>query len=162
MADEAWEVEVDVATLRKQMDRIWELSRWTADLLRRLPLAEVIEAVDARRCEADDDDHNTLTSELVSLLSLAGRDDEANRVIDEMIMRLPDDVRFPIAKTNLYLYSKDDPAKALEAIDMALVRAHRTKFFRREALGVKARILLKLGRGAELTGTLEEITRCRS
>jgi hypothetical protein len=40
---------------------------------------------------------------------------------------------------------------------LALVRAHRTKFFRREALGVKARILLKLGRGAELSRTLEEI-----
>jgi len=39
----------------------------------------------------------------------------------------------------------------------ALVRARRTGFFRREALGVKARILLKLGLGNQLSQILEEI-----
>ena len=40
---------------------------------------------------------------------------------------------------------------------MAIQRAHRTGFFRREALGHKARILLQLGRGEALSQVLEEI-----
>jgi hypothetical protein len=90
-------------------------------------------------------------------LRVARREPEAERIIDEMIARLPDDVRFPIAKASLHLDCTNDPEKALEAIEVALVRAHRTGFFRREALGVKARILLKLGRGGQLSQTLEEI-----
>ena len=51
----------------------------------------------------------------------------------------------------------DDLEGALEAVDVALQRAYRTGFYRREALGNKARILLKLGRGEELSRVLEEI-----
>jgi len=91
------------------------------------------------------------------LLSAAGRESEAERIVDEMIARLPDDVRFPIRKASLHLYCMDDPKKALEAIEVALTRAHRTGFFRREALGVKARILLELGLGDQLSRTLEQI-----
>jgi hypothetical protein len=45
----------------------------------------------------------------------------------------------------------------LRCIDLAQQRACRTGFFRREALGVKARILLQLGRGEALSQVLEEI-----
>ena len=95
--------------------------------------------------------------DLKNLLLGAGREPEAERIIDEMIACLPDDVRFPLSKASLYLYYTDEPEKALDAINMALDRAYRTGFSRREALGVKARILLKLGRGEQLSQTLEEI-----
>jgi len=74
-----------------------------------------------------------------------------------MIELYPDDVRCPISKVTLYLYFLDDPEEALRCIDLALHRAYRTGFFRREALGVKARILLQLGRGEQLSRVLEEI-----
>jgi hypothetical protein len=45
----------------------------------------------------------------------------------------------------------------LKTIDVALERAYRTGFSRREALNNRARILLKLGRGEELSHVLEEI-----
>ncbi len=74
-----------------------------------------------------------------------------------MLDQYPDDVRHAISKASLYLYSLDQPEEALKWIDFGLERAHRTRFFRREALGDKARILLKLGRGEELSDVLEEI-----
>ncbi len=87
----------------------------------------------------------------------AGRDREALPILDGMIGQYPDDVRFPISKASLYLYFLEDPEEALKSIDVALQRAYRTGSFRREALGIKARILLQLGRGEQLSNVLEEI-----
>jgi tetratricopeptide (TPR) repeat protein len=143
--------------IRKKNDRSTELRRWAMEQWRTLPMDDAIEIVDQRRRSGDSEDRHHLTYDLTHFLSLAGRQQEAERMIDEMISALPDDVRFPIRKASLYLYEMEDPEKALDAIDMALGRAHRTGFFRREASGVKARILLKLGRGEQLTRTLEEI-----
>lgn len=102
-------------------------------------------------------DRYDLALNLVWLLSEAERDREALQIQDEMIEQFPDDVRFPIGKATQYLDFLDDPEEALKCIDLALRRAHRTGFFRREALGVKARILLQLGRGEALSRVLEEI-----
>jgi hypothetical protein len=142
---------------RKKMKRIIALGRWAMWLWRTLPPAEAIEIVDQRRRNGEADDRYTLTLQLTHFLVLADRVPEAEQMIDEMIERLPDDVRFPISKASLYLYDIRDLEKALVVIDMALVRAYRTGFFRREALGVRARILLGLERGEELSRTLEEI-----
>jgi hypothetical protein len=143
--------------LRNQLKRMEALYRWSNKLMRALPIADAIEMVDARRRKANDDDSRTLSMILSFFWQVAGQDDKAERIVDEMIARLPDDVRFPIRKASLHLYGMNDPKTALEAINMALVRAHRTGFFRREALGVKARILLELKLGDELSRTLEEI-----
>jgi hypothetical protein len=74
-----------------------------------------------------------------------------------MIEPFPSDIRFPISKASLYFYHLENSEEALRCINLALQRAYTTKFFRREALGVKARILLKLGRGGQLSQVLEEI-----
>jgi hypothetical protein len=71
---------------------------------------------------------------LQNLLRAAGCEEEVEHIIDEMIARLPDDVRFPISKASFYLYDKKHPGKALEAINFASVRAYRTEVFRRESL----------------------------
>jgi hypothetical protein len=60
---------------------------------------------------------------LKGLLIETRRDQEAAQIIDGMISRLPDDVRFPIAKASLNFYFLDDPEKALASIDKALTRA---------------------------------------
>ena len=143
--------------IARRKKRLKELDGWVRELLDTLPLNDVIEAIDERRRDLDGDEYYILTLELCSFLQVARREPEAERINAEMIARLPDDVRFPIQKASLHLYGMNDPEKALEAIDVALVRAHRTGFFRREALGVKARILLELGLGDQLSQTLEEI-----
>jgi len=94
---------------------------------------------------------------LVSLCWEAGQYSEALQILEEMIERYPDEVRSAIRKATLHLHSLDDPEEALIWIGVALERAHRTGFFRREALGDRARILLQLGRGEELSNVLEEI-----
>jgi len=148
----------DIVASRKKRERVVELHRWADKLRRELPLGEAIEVLDVRRLGTSDDDlYRVLTFELKNFLIDAGRQDQADRIIDEMIARLPDDVRFPIGKASLYLYDIKDPRKALDAINSALVRARRTGFFLREALGVKARILLELELGHQLSQTLEEI-----
>jgi hypothetical protein len=134
-----------------------ELMEWAERLRKEQSLDHAIDAVQTRMRDSLSEDRRYLASSLVSLLTRAERDSEAVEVIDEMIERDTDDVCFPIRKASHYLYFMDDPDKALDFIDFALQRAYRTGLFRREALGVKARILLKLGRGEDLTRVLEEI-----
>ena len=145
----------------RSADSIRKLERWVKKLRKELPLALVIANVSARMRGTDDHDHYDLGLELVRLLREAHRDTEALRVLDEMIEWYPNDVRVPISKAKLYLYFLEDPEEALRSINLALERAHRTGFFRREALGDKARILLQLGRGEELSQVLEEIMALR-
>jgi hypothetical protein len=122
-----------------------------------LPLSDVIDRVLTRLRTADRDDQYGLTFFLSHLLTEAGRDQEALSHIEEIIESFPDDVRFPINRASHSFYVLDDAEEALRCIDFALQRAHRTGLFRREALGVKARILLELGRGEPLSRVLDEI-----
>lgn len=122
-----------------------------------LPISGAIDDFSARMLTSDTEDRYRLAGHLEFFLGLAGKEHEALKIVDEMIECYPDDVRFPIKKATLNLYFLDNAEEALRSIDLALERAYRTLFFRREALGVKARILLKLGRGAEFSATLDEI-----
>jgi hypothetical protein len=134
-----------------------KIDRWLAGLRRKIPLSGVIEQVSARmRAESGKDRYN-LAFNLVWLLSEAERNREVLQIHNEMIEQFPDDLHFPIGKATRYLYFMDDPEQALKCIDFALQRAYRTRLFRREALGVKARILLQLGRGEALSQVLEDI-----
>ncbi len=138
-------------------DPLIELYEWCHEVERKFPLSKAIAKVSARMRRSDSEDQYTLALELKHLLVRAERDDEALALMDEMIERYPDDVRVPISKATHYLYFEEDPEGALRWINLALERAHRTGFFRREALGDKARMLLQLGRGEELSQVLEEI-----
>ena len=152
----------DRGPLPDEMRRIRAVDHWFGELrlsqLRNEISAEgAIKRVRAELQDAESLDRLTLALNLNMLLTEAGRYAEALRLIDDMIARVPDNVKFPIAKASLYFYRLNDPGKALQAIDFALERAFRTKFFRREALGEKARMLLRLGRGKELGQVLEQI-----
>jgi tetratricopeptide (TPR) repeat protein len=103
------------------------------------------------------EDHYSLAWSLDSLLQEAGRYQEALQLLDKTTELYPDNVRPLISKASLNLYWLDDAEEALRCIDRALERAYRTGTFRRESLGVKARILLQLGRGEQLTQVIEEI-----
>lgn len=149
---------ITVGDITMTVDRIIEIENWVNDLRGKHSLNVVIDAVQKRKdAEKNERSKYQLALILKGLLIEAGRDQEALHLLKEMAGRLPGDVRFPIAEASLNLYFLDNPKAALTAIDEALARARRTGLFRREALGVKARILLKLGLGEELAATLEEI-----
>lgn len=94
---------------------------------------------------------------LASFLRGPERDREALQLLDEVTERYPDDVRAPLDKAVRLLYFVEDLEGALQSVDVAIERAYRTGFYRRDALNNKARILLKLGRGNDLSRVLEEI-----
>jgi len=148
--------ECEVVTI-KSRNSIYELYDWVEHLRRTLPIDAAIRTVSDSLVKVDGEEHRVLASQLAQLLREAERYTEAVQVLDEMMRRYPDDVRSAMSKALDYLYFLDDPEEALECINLALQRAYRTGFFRREALGNKARILLKLGRGDELSDVLEEI-----
>jgi hypothetical protein len=141
------------------VDKITELVKWHKKLRDEHEPQDVIEAIEARRhtATAEEDYHLALMLKLELLLVAIDFQQRAEDVLDEMIAKLPDDVRFPIAKASLHLYHLNNPVRALECIEQALVRARRTGHFRREALGVRARIHLMLSQHDKLSETLEEI-----
>jgi tetratricopeptide (TPR) repeat protein len=143
--------------LISSIEKIVELDQWIRQLRKDVPLSETISVVSQRLWTAGEDEHYALALNLNWLLHEAERYDAALQLLEDLIDRYPDDVRFPINKATLEFYFLDDAEEALSSIDFALRRAYRTGFSRREALGVKARILLKLGRGADLSQVLDEI-----
>lgn len=138
-----------------------ELHQWVYHMQKELPLVDVICAVAERMYKAKGEERHVLVGELRNLLIINGDYQEALHVLDMAIEEYPDDVEFSISKASLYLYDFDDPEEALRCIDIALELATRTGPFRRHALGYKARILLELGRGQELSNVLEEIMSLR-
>ena len=148
--------ECEVVTI-KSHDSIYELYDWVEHLRMTLPIDAAIRTVSDSLEKVDGEDHYVLALQLAQLLREAERYTEAVQVLDGMMQRYPDDVRSAMSKATNYLYFLEDPEEALECINLALQRAYRTGFSRREALGNKARILLKLGRGDELSDVLEEI-----
>ncbi len=144
---------------QEEMDRGEEVFRWCEGLMRELPVPEALEAIKARWRAGVPGEDPWLASKLRSQLTSAAVDltKEAEAVIEEMIARLPDDVRFVIAMTRLHHYHLGGPGRALEYSDEALARAERTGLFRREVLGTRARIFLDLRRFDELNQALEAI-----
>ena len=134
-----------------------KLAEWVWQLRREQSRHRVIDIVSERAQQADGDDYRFLAFEFAHLLREAERIDEAIQTLDQVSDRYPDDVRAVMGKASIYFWRLDQPEQALECIDVALERARRTGFSRREALGDKARILLKLSRGDELSDVLEEI-----
>ena len=141
----------------KSRSSIYELHDWVEHLRRTLPIDAAIRTVADGLDKAGGGDRNHLASVLADLLREAERYTEAMQVLDGIMQRYPDDVRCAMSKAFLHFYLLEEPEEALKCINMALQRASRTGFFRREALGNKARILLKLGRGNVLSDVLEEI-----
>lgn len=138
-------------------DSFRAFEQWVYQIEREVPVGILIDVISARLRKADGRDHYDLALMLASYLRGPERDRQALGLLDELIDRYPDDVRAPMSKAVRLLWFLDDLEGALKAIDVALERASRTGFYRRDALNNKARILLKLGRGEELSRVLEEI-----
>jgi hypothetical protein len=130
---------------------------WLRQMERGVSPNDIIDEISTTLETANAEDRAELAHHRETFLVIAKREREALQFLDQMIEEHPDDVRLPMRKANINLYFVKDIEEALRCIDIALELAYRTSFFRREALGVKARILLKLGRGDELSDVLEEI-----
>ena len=127
----------------------------------RVSVEDAIRIVSDRFESAQGEDHRQLGFELGHLLADAQRYDEKLLLSVRLMERYPDDVRPALSRANTFFCYLDNLDEALRCINVALERARRTGFFRREALGDKARILLALGRGDELSDVLEEIMSLR-
>jgi hypothetical protein len=143
------------------MDLYKEIDRWVRQMRQELPIVDVICNVAERLYRAKGEERRILAGKLETLFILDGDYDHALQVLDMMIEEYPDDAWPPSSKASLYLYHLEDPEEALKWIELALERAERTRFFQRQAMGVKARILLELGRGDQLSDVLEEIMSLR-
>lgn len=133
------------------------MKAWMDQLRQGVPVDDIITVIRARLRTAKGEDRYELASNLRPFLTIAHRTQEELQLFDQMMKEFPDDVFFPISKASAYLYSVEDPEAALKWIDVALERAYRLGSFRRYALGVKARILLELSRGDDMSDVLEEI-----
>jgi hypothetical protein len=131
--------------------------QWLSQLRQGRPVDDIVDEIRQQFRTANLEERRWFAGTLVEFLIRAERQPETLQVVDEMIDELPDDVLFPMQKASLYLYTLGDAESALPCIDLALQRARRSGLFRRQALGEKARILLELRRGEELSQVLEEI-----
>ena len=133
-------VPTDGEDAHAEVDRWWQVHKWVRQLREEMSIDEVIDRVKARLQNADADEQCDLEHELYLLLKEEYRHDEVLQLIDQQIEREPDRVRPLISKASFVHWDRENPKEALKWIDLALECAHRTKFFRREALGCKARM----------------------
>ena len=146
-------------TVRRKQSRLQipRCSYGCANWIGGVPPNEIVAAISDRLKAAKGEDRYELALQLEHFLLIAKRHEEVLELLDKLMVEFPDDERLPMRKASVHLYFSGNFEEALRSIDIALELAYRTGFFRREALGVKARILLKLGRGDELTRVLEQI-----
>lgn len=134
---------------------------WLRQLRHGVPANDIVAAISERLRTAIGQDRYELASQLDPFLVIANREHELLSLLDQMMEEFPDDVRLPMRKAVINLYSMRDLEEAFRWIDVALERAYRSGSRRREVLGYKARILLELRRGDELSDVLEEMMSLR-
>jgi tetratricopeptide (TPR) repeat protein len=145
------------------IDIYLSLQKWAEGLRSDLPLSDAIDIVSARMAKTDHDNEfqDALARILLDFLTASRRYGEAVRILDEIIASDPDEAYPLIQKAELYLHRVENFNEALSCIDLALERASRNGIFLRHALNVKARILLQMRRGEQLSQVLEEIMSLR-
>lgn len=122
---------------------------------------DIVASIEARFEIATGEEKYVLGDQLNTFLAIAQRDEERLQLLDHLMQEFPDDVRLPMNKAEVYLYSSIASAEAVKWIDVAIERADRQGCYQRETRGYKARILLRLGRGEQLSEVLEEIMAIR-
>lgn len=144
-------------SVRRENDYRFATSDRVVEARSAFSISDVIERLRVDMQNASSRDYFALARELYALLTEEGRHDEALRLAEEVIAQDPDDVLFAIWRATLCQECLGDLQKASESIDVALARALRTREWLRYALGVKARVLLALGRGEDIAPVLEQI-----
>jgi hypothetical protein len=141
--------------------RGFEVHDWFGKALRHTPIPELVEALRQRLAGAQEPIEMRETRNCLAMaLRLDNRIDEARTVLFAIIADEPKNPRGYISLANFELYDAD-ALQAMAAIDQAIVLANASGDFRREALGVKGRIALKLERFDILESVLRDIMALR-
>jgi hypothetical protein len=138
---------------------LMEIHDWIRDLKRqRLPGKNFVPAIE-RKIKTESNIHKLreLRFLLASELALHGRSADSDAVYATMHEESPDDPLPLISFASQKLYSHDKPELALPIIDKAIEAAYRSGNFRRNALGMKARIALALERYDIVEDVLRQI-----
>jgi tetratricopeptide (TPR) repeat protein len=90
-----------------------------------------------------------------------GRYEDSNRLYDQLHKEYPDNPMPLISLANNKLYYEDNYHEAMTIIDRAIDIAFRSGNFRRYALGVKARIALKIEAHALIEEILKQLMEMR-
>lgn len=134
-----------------------EVHEWLAAIERSRPPADVISMIRAKLNGAEGYDEIVLRRRLGQLLYAEGNAAEGSEVIESLAQKRDDDVLSFLALAEQELYLTRDFKKAFFFVDAALGRAFRHRKFRRQSLGVQARIALASSRYDILNRAVEQI-----
>jgi len=135
-----------------------EVFQWYARISETASGSAILSQIRERRqASANDEEMNALLSVLAWEFQKQGRFSAAAQILAEQAQLRPDDPLPLISLASQKLGMEDQPAEAREIIGKALLRAQKTGHFQRHALGVSARIALRLGDVAMLNDCLSRI-----
>jgi hypothetical protein len=134
------------------------LRDWYEELRRTQLDAGIIESINLRLAdEANPDTRRSLQFILVEECKRQERFQEAEAVLRKLSEE-PSTEEYPLVSlAEQKLYYEEQPEQAMEIIDRAIVFARISGNFRRLALGVKARVAIKLERWNAIPDILQEI-----
>jgi hypothetical protein len=128
-------------------DKLIEINRWIDEICRTVGETNIVRAIETRmEGESDEAVLRVLNFALASEYKSRERYDESEHIYGFLLSRRPDWPMPLILLAEQKLYCEQQPAAAMQFIDRAIDIAFRSAIFRRQALGVKARIALQLGK----------------
>jgi tetratricopeptide (TPR) repeat protein len=144
-------------------DNFVNLHKWYERLQRTCADQEIVDEIMRRmKTESDQETVRSLAFILASEFRQHGRYGEAENILLDLSEQNPNEP-YPLIKlAEQKLYYEEMPNEALAIVEKALSRARASGNFRRNALGVKARIAEKLQRHDLIADVLREIMTIKS
>lgn len=139
-------------------DNFVNLHKWYGQLQRTCADQEIVDEITRRmKAENDEEDVRSLAFILASEFRRQGQYGEAENILLDLTEQNPVEPYPLVSLAEQKLYYEEKPNEALEIVEKALNRARASGNFRRNALGVKARIAEKLQRYELIADVLREI-----
>jgi hypothetical protein len=139
-------------------DNFVSLHKWYERLQRTCADQEIVDEITRRmKAENDKEDVRSLAFFLATEFRRQKRYGEAEAILLDLSERNPVEPYPLISLAEQKLYHEEKPNEALEFVEKAINRARASGNFRRNALGVKARIADKLQRYDLIVDVLREI-----
>jgi tetratricopeptide (TPR) repeat protein len=144
-------------------DNFVNLHKWYEELQRTCASQEIVDEITRRmNTESNEEDVRSLAFFLANEFRRQERYAEAENILLDLTERNPVEPYPLISLAEQKLYYEEKPSEALEIVEKALNRARASGNFRRNALGVKARIAEKLQRYDLIADVLREIMTTKS
>jgi hypothetical protein len=144
--------------MNSNQSKLVDIHRWVDETLRTDGQANIIRAIEDRmKGETDEAVLRVLNFRLAGEFKSRGRYSEAERIYLMLFDQWPSEPAPLISLAEQKLYFEEEAVAARQIIDRALEVAFRSGNFRRQALGVKARILLKLGKYEDIEDIIRRL-----